>query len=116
VTRIGELGTTLAVSNYRLTVRRNTNVVASSPILATMMTEALRSSDTSVLSRAVKASNLDRLEFEWFRRWITTLRITALMDSVHRQEIQILDNTSFRNLDILPSVDQGKEPPTLMGP
>jgi hypothetical protein len=43
VTRIGELGTTLAV----------TSVVPSSPILVTLM-EALRSSETSVLTRATR--------------------------------------------------------------
>jgi hypothetical protein len=42
VTRIGELGTTLAV----------TSVVRSSPILVTLMKEALSSSETSVLTRA----------------------------------------------------------------
>jgi acetylglutamate synthase len=41
VTRIGELGTTLAVT-----------VVPSSPILVTLMKEALNSSETSILTRA----------------------------------------------------------------
>jgi hypothetical protein len=40
VTRIGELGTTLAVT--------------SSPILVTLMKEALSSSETSVLTRAIR--------------------------------------------------------------
>jgi hypothetical protein len=62
VTRIGELGTTLAVTSNRSTLRRNTNsvrqlpvttsVVPSSPILVTLMKEALSSSETSVLTRA----------------------------------------------------------------
>jgi hypothetical protein len=65
VTRIGELGTTLAVTSNRRTLRRNTtslghlvrrllvtaNVVPSSPILVTLMKEALSSSETSVLTR-----------------------------------------------------------------
>jgi hypothetical protein len=42
VTRIGELGTTLVADN----------VVPSSPILVTLMKEALISSETSVLTRA----------------------------------------------------------------
>jgi hypothetical protein len=42
VTRIGELGTTLAV----------TSIVPTSPILVTLMKEALSSSETSVLTRA----------------------------------------------------------------
>jgi hypothetical protein len=52
VTRIGELGTTLALTNsvHRLLVRAS--VVHSSPILVTLMKEALSSSETSVLTRS----------------------------------------------------------------
>jgi hypothetical protein len=53
VTRIGELGTTLVVTSNRRTLRRN-NVVPSSPILVTMMKEAVSSSETSVLTRATR--------------------------------------------------------------
>jgi hypothetical protein len=60
VTRIGELGITLAVTSYRRTLRRNTNrllvtasVVPSSPILVTLM-EELSSSETSVITRATR--------------------------------------------------------------
>jgi hypothetical protein len=74
VTRIGELGTTLAVTSNRRTLRRNAsvacyailhshrrenlksyiaNVVPSSPILVTLMMEA-SSSDTSGLTRATR--------------------------------------------------------------
>jgi hypothetical protein len=52
-TRIGELGTTLAVTSNRRTLRRNAKF-QSSPILVTMMMEALRSSETSVLTRATR--------------------------------------------------------------
>jgi hypothetical protein len=52
VTRIGKLGTALAATSNRRTLRRNTNVVPSSSILVTLMLEALRSSETSVLSTA----------------------------------------------------------------
>jgi hypothetical protein len=54
VTRIGELGTTVAVTSSRPMLRRNTSVrlllvtasvVPSSPILVTLMKEALRSSE-----------------------------------------------------------------------
>jgi hypothetical protein len=50
VTIIGELGT-LAVSARRLLVTAN---VPSSPILFTLMTEALSSYETSVLTRATR--------------------------------------------------------------
>jgi hypothetical protein len=59
VTRIGELGTTLAVtSNGHLFLRSmrrllvTASVVPTSPILVTLMKEALSSSETSVLTRA----------------------------------------------------------------
>jgi hypothetical protein len=52
VTKINELGTTLAVTNSvrRLLVRAS--VVPSSQILVTLMKEALRSSETSLLTIA----------------------------------------------------------------
>jgi hypothetical protein len=46
VTRIGELGTTLAVTSNRRTLRRN--------ILVTMMKQALSFSETLVLTRATR--------------------------------------------------------------
>jgi hypothetical protein len=54
VTRIGELGTTLVFlrSVRRLLVK--VSVVPSSPILVTVMKEALSSSKTSVLTRATR--------------------------------------------------------------
>jgi hypothetical protein len=51
VTRIGQLGTTLAVTSNRCTLRRNTKLF---PILLTLMMEALSSSDSSVLTRATR--------------------------------------------------------------
>jgi hypothetical protein len=63
VTKIGKLGTTLAVTSNRRTLRRNisvrrllvaASVVPSSPILVTLMKEALSSSETSVLTRATR--------------------------------------------------------------
>jgi ABC-type molybdate transport system permease subunit len=63
VIRMGELGTTLAVTGNRRMQRRNisvrrllvtANVVPSSPILVTRMKEALSSSKTSVLTRATR--------------------------------------------------------------
>jgi hypothetical protein len=63
MTRIGELGTTLAVTSNWGTLRRNASVLRllvtarvlpSSPILVTLMKEALSSSETSVLTRATR--------------------------------------------------------------
>jgi hypothetical protein len=60
VTKICELGTTQATTSNRRTLRSvrrllvAANVSPSSPILATLMMEALRSSDTSVLTRATR--------------------------------------------------------------
>jgi hypothetical protein len=54
VTRIGELGTTLAVTSNPRTLHRflvTANVIPSSPILVTLMMEALSSTETSVLTR-----------------------------------------------------------------
>jgi hypothetical protein len=53
VTKIGELGTMLAVTGNRRTLPRllvTASVVLSSPILVTLMKEALSSSETSVLT------------------------------------------------------------------
>jgi hypothetical protein len=56
VTKIGELGTKLAVISNGRTLRRNTVTVGVpiSPILVTLMKEALSSSETSVLTRATR--------------------------------------------------------------
>jgi hypothetical protein len=54
VTRIGELGTTLAETSSVRRLLVTASVVPSSPILVTLMKEALRSSETSVLTRATR--------------------------------------------------------------
>jgi hypothetical protein len=53
VTRIGELGTKLAATSLRRLLVA-ASVVRSSPILVTLMKEALGSSETSVLTRATR--------------------------------------------------------------
>jgi hypothetical protein len=56
VTRIRELGSTLALTSSRRSVRRllvRANVFHSSPILVTLMMEALSSSETLVLTRCI---------------------------------------------------------------
>jgi hypothetical protein len=61
VTKIGELGTTPAVTSNRTTLLRRllvtANVVPSSLILVTLMKEALSSSEMSVLTRATRRNN-----------------------------------------------------------
>jgi hypothetical protein len=59
MTRIVELETTLALTSNRSTLRRNTNIVPSSPILATLMMEATRSSEMSVPTRAIRHNILE---------------------------------------------------------
>jgi hypothetical protein len=64
VTRIGELGTPLAVTSNGSTLRRNidsvlrllvtANVVRNSPILVTLITEVIPFSETSALTRATE--------------------------------------------------------------
>jgi hypothetical protein len=62
VTRIGELGTTLFVTNNRRTLSRllvTTSVVPSSQIHATLMRVALSSFETSLLTRATRRNILE---------------------------------------------------------
>jgi hypothetical protein len=54
VTRIGELGTTLAVTSSVRRLLVKASVVPSSPILVTLMKEALGSSETSDVTRATR--------------------------------------------------------------
>jgi hypothetical protein len=55
VTKIGELRPTLAVTSNQRTLRRHTaSGVPSSPILVTLMKEALSSSETSVLTSSTR--------------------------------------------------------------
>jgi hypothetical protein len=90
VTRIGDLGTTFAVTSNRRTLRRITPVTAnvrSSPILVTLMKEALSSFETSVLTRATRLTSQKTA-------FLLMLRITSAKASKMAFELQFISSVN----------------------
>jgi hypothetical protein len=105
VTRIGELGTTLDVTSNRRTLRRN--IVPSSPILVALMKEALRSSETLVLTRDIRRNIpeytiLYRHRRENLKSYMTKIQATKSIELKCNEISETLQNnmSNCRNVTV----------------
>jgi hypothetical protein len=86
VTRRGELGTTLAVTNKLVFLRSlrwllvTASIVPSSPILVTLMMEGLSSSETSVLKRTTRRNISEDAILQYSK---VSLKTHILLHNVH---------------------------------
>jgi hypothetical protein len=87
VTKIGEKRTTLAVTSNRRTLGNRllvtASVVPSSPILVTLMKEALNSFETSVLTRATPRYILEDATLRYLTRLHNARRALVFINPLH---------------------------------
>jgi hypothetical protein len=101
VTRISELGTTLVVTSNQRTLQRRllvtASVVPSSPILVTLMMEALSPSETSVLTR----DTLRNIPEDGILESVfVTLSVTFMNEFVHCIEFEALTAVTMSSLSV----------------
>jgi hypothetical protein len=108
VTRIGELGKTLAVTSkyllYLRSLRRllvTASLVPSSPILVTLIKEALSSSETSVLTRATRRNIPEDTVLHSHRRENLKSYITVIAETLKQFHVRqfLLLLTQWRGVE-----------------